>query len=147
MSDNHQIHRPGRRGPMGGRGMMVGEKAKDAKGTLKKLIRYIGRFKIGILIAVIFTVGSTVFNIFGPKLLGNITSDIFEGMMDKVNGGLGIDFAAIGFTLLMLLGLYALSAVFNWIQGLVMATISQKIAYQMRRRDCPQDEPAAYELL
>lgn len=133
MSDNHQIHRPGRRGPMGGRGMMVGEKAKDAKGTLKKLIRYIGRFKIGILIAVIFTVGSTVFNIFGPKLLGNITSDIFEGMMDKVNGGLGIDFAAIGFTLLMLLGLYALSAVFNWIQGLVMATISQKIAYQMRR--------------
>lgn len=85
------------------------------------------------MIAVIFTVGSTVFNIFGPKLLGNITSDIFEGMMDKVNGGLGIDFAAIGFTLLMLLGLYALSAVFNWIQGLVMATISQKIAYQMRR--------------
>ena len=133
MSDNHQAHRPGRRGPMGGRGMMVGEKAKDAKGTLKKLIRYIGRFKIGILIAVIFTVGSTVFNIFGPKLLGNITSDIFEGMMDKVNGGLGIDFGAIGFTLLMLLGLYALSAVFNWIQGLVMATISQKIAYQMRK--------------
>lgn len=133
MSDNHQTHRP-RRGPMGtGHGMMAGEKAKDAKGTMKKLIRYIGRFKIGILIAVIFTIGSTVFHIFGPKLLGNITSDIFEGMMDKVNGGLGIDFGAIGFTLLMLLGLYALSAAFSWIQGLVMATISQKIAYQMRR--------------
>ena len=121
------------RGPMHRGGGVPVEKAKDFKGTVMKLIRYMGRFKVGIFIALIFTICSTVFNIFGPKLLGNITSDIFAGMMDKVNGGLGIDFEAIGFTLLMLLGLYAISALFNWVQGFIMSTISQKIAYQMRK--------------
>ncbi len=121
------------RGPGGPGGrMMPGEKAKDFKGTLSKLLAYIGRYKIGILFVILFAIGSTVFNIFGPKILGKATTEIFNGLIGKLSGGSGIDFGKIGQILLFLLGMYVLSALFNFIQGLIMTGIIQKICYRFR---------------
>lgn len=122
---------PGGPGGPGGR-MMPGEKAKDFKGTLSKLLAYIGRYKIGILFVILFAIGSTVFNIFGPKILGKATTEIFNGLIGKLSGGSGIDFGKIGQILLFLLGMYVLSALFNFIQGLIMTGIIQKICYRFR---------------
>ena len=83
-----------RRGP--GHGPMPGEKAKDFKGTMKKLMGYMGKYKIALLFVVIFAIGSTVFNIIGPKILGKATTEIFTGLVGKISGGSGIDFAKIG---------------------------------------------------
>ena len=108
-------------------------KAKDAKGTTKKLIgTYLSKYKIALIIVFIFAIGSTIFSILGPKILGNATTEIFNGLVSKLSGGSGIDFNKIGQILLMLLGLYGLSAVFSLIQGFTMANITQKITYKIR---------------
>lgn len=121
--------------PMGGnhKNKRVVEKPKDFKGTTKKLLKnYISKYKIPIILVVIFAIGSTIFSIIGPKVLGNATTEIFNGIVDKINGGTGIDFGKIGSILLTLLGLYVLSAIFSLIQGFTMTTITQKITYKMR---------------
>ncbi|MDY4948310.1 MAG: ABC transporter ATP-binding protein [Clostridium cadaveris] len=121
-------------GPMG-RGMRgPGEKAKDFKGTMKKLFKYISSFKIAIFGVILFAIGSAAFSIIGPKILGKATTEIFNGLVSKVSGsGNGIDFDKIGKILLFLLGLYIISAIFSFIQGIIMSGISQKIAYNLRR--------------
>lgn len=124
--------RPAR--PMGhGPGGMTGEKAKDFKGTIGNLAAYLGNFKIGVIFVLIFAVGSTVFNIIGPKILGTATTELAGGLMAKINGTGGIDFSAISRILLLVLGLYGCSAVFNFIQGWIMTGITQKVCYRMRR--------------
>ncbi len=121
------------RGPGGpGGGMMPGEKARDFKGTLGKMLGYLGRYKIGILFVVLFAVGGTIFDIVGPKILGKATTEIFNGLMGKLSGQGGIDFVRIGQILLFLLGLYLLSALLTFIQGLIMTGIIQKISYRFR---------------
>ncbi len=127
-------HTP-RRGPMGGHGhgMGAGEKAKDFKGTMGKLIRYMGAFKIQMIFVAIFAVGGTVFNIVGPKILGKATTEIFNGLVSKVSGGSGMDFGKIGQILLFSLGLYVVSAVLSFIQGLIMTGVSQKTTYRLRK--------------
>ena len=121
------------RGGMGHGHMGTGEKAKDFKGTIKKLIKYIGSYKIAILFVAIFAVGSTVFNIVGPKVLGKATTEIFNGLIGKVSGGSGIDFDKISVILLTLLGLYIISAAFAFIQGFIMTGVTQKLTYRMRK--------------
>lgn len=125
--------RAGRRGPMHGGGMMPAEKAKNFKGSLKKLIAYVGRYKIGIVLVMIFAVCSTVFSVVGPKVMGKATTALADGLMRKVEGVGGIDFAYIGTILLWTMGLYALSSLLNFIQGWIMSGITQKICYRMRR--------------
>lgn len=122
-----------RRGPMGHGKAVPGEKAKDFSGTLKKLVSYLSKYYAAIIAVVIFTIGSTVFNIVGPKVLGKATTEIFNGLVNKVNGGSGIDFDAILRILLILLGLYAASTIFGYIQGFLMTGISQKMAFRMRK--------------
>lgn len=113
--------------------MMPGEKAKDFKGTFTKLMTYIGKYKIALIAVMIFAAGSTVFNIIGPKVLAKATTELFNGMMAKFAGTGGINFGRIGEILLFLLGLYALSALLSFIQGLVMTEISQKLCFRFRR--------------
>ena len=121
-------------GPMGpGRGQTT-EKAKNFKGTTKKLIsQYLSKYKVGLILVIIFAVGSTIFSIIGPKILGNATTEIYNGLVNKIQGLGGIDFNKIGKILLTLLGLYVLSAVFSFIQGFVMTRISQKLTYKLRK--------------
>nr|WP_317378839.1 ABC transporter ATP-binding protein [uncultured Faecalimonas sp.] len=121
----------GHGGHMGGMG--AGEKAKDFKGTMKKLLSYMSAYKLGIIAVMIFAVGSTIFNIVGPKILGKATTEIFNGLVSKVSGGSGINFDKIAEILLFLLGLYALSAVFSFIQGFIMTGVSQKLTYKLRK--------------
>lgn len=130
------MSREQRRGPMGrghGHGMRPGEKAKDFKGTIKKLVRYMSIYKIQMLFVLIFAVGGTIFNILGPKILGKATTEIFNGLVSKVSGTGGMDFGKIGRILLLTLGLYAVSAVFSFIQGYIMTGISQKTTYRFRK--------------
>ncbi|MDO5522037.1 MAG: ABC transporter ATP-binding protein [bacterium] len=126
-----------RRGPMGGHGPMgggpAGEKAKDTKGTMNKLLKYFGSYKIGFLLVFIFAIGSTLFNVIGPKILGKATTAIGTGMMSKLRGGEGIDFTYIGKIVIIMTLLYAVSAIFGLIQGFVVTGISQKICYRMRK--------------
>ncbi len=123
-----------RRGPMGHGGHgMPGEKAKDFRGTMKKLAVYLGAYKIPLLFVVIFAIGSTIFNIVGPKILGRATTEIFNGLVGKISGGAGIDFEKIGRILLLLLALYACSALFSFVQGYIMTGVSQKLTYRMRK--------------
>ena len=123
----------GRRGPVGHGGMMPGEKAKDFKGTTRKILSYIGSYKIAIVLVMISAVAGTVFNIVGPKVLSKATTEIFNGLVSKVSGGAGIDFHKIGVILLILLGLYCVSALFSFIQGYIMSGISQKLSFRMRK--------------
>ncbi|MBU3104761.1 ABC transporter ATP-binding protein [Clostridium gasigenes] len=120
-------------GPMGGMG--AGEKAKNFKGTMKELLKYLKPYKIAIILVVIFAIGSAAFSIVGPKMLGKATTEIFNGLMGKVQGtvGTGIDFEYIGKILILLLGLYLISAAFSFIQGFVMSGVSQKVSYNMRK--------------
>ena len=122
-------------GPMGHGAMKgSGEKAKDFKGTMKTLLGYLSKFRLSIILVIIFAIGSVSFSVVGPKVLGKATTKIFEGLVSKVSGdtGAGIDFDAIGKILLALIGLYILSAIFSFIQGFVMSGISQKVAYNLR---------------
>ena len=130
---NNQTKKP----PMGGiepsKGPMSVEKAKDFKGTTKKLLNnYLSKYKIAIIIVIIFAIGSTIFSIVGPKILGNATTEIFNGLVSKLSGGDGIDFGKIGQILLTLLALYVVSALFSFIQGFTMTGIAQKITYKLR---------------
>ena len=121
----------GRHGPMA---MMKGEKARDFKGTMRQLLQYLGAYKIGILIVIIFAVASTTFMIVGPKLLGKATTKLFEGVMGEIAGtGTGIDFAYIGQILLLTLALYLGSALFALIQGWIMSHIAMDITYRFRK--------------
>jgi ATP-binding cassette subfamily B multidrug efflux pump len=120
------------RGPMG-HGMQPGEKPKDLKGSLGKLLSYIGSFKVAIIVVMIFAAASTVFNVIGPKILGKATTALSEGLMAKIQGTGGIDFTYIGQILLFVLGLYVCSAAFNFIQGWIMTGVTQKICYRMRK--------------
>lgn len=135
MEDNNSYKQPPRRhGPGGpGRGMMPAEKAKDFKGSIGKLIKYIGTYKIAIIFVMVMAAASTVFSVIGPKILGKATTGLSEGLMRKIAGTGGIDFGYIGKILLIVLGLYACSAIFNFIQGWIMTGISQKICYRMRK--------------
>ena len=123
----------GRRGPGGHGGMMPGEKAKEFKGTTRKILSYIGSYKIAIVLVMISAVAGTVFNIVGPKVLSKATTEIFNGLVSKVSGGAGIDFHKVGVILLILLGLYCVSALFSFIQGYIMSGISQKLSFRMRK--------------
>lgn len=121
-------------GPMGGPGRnMSTAKAKDFKKTTKKLIKnYLSKYKIALIIVMIFAVGSTIFTIVGPKILGNATTEIFNGLVSKLSGGSGIDFGKLGTILLGLIGLYLASALFSIIQGFTMTGVSQKLTYRLR---------------
>ena len=110
------------------------EKAKDFKGTMKKLINYLSPYKFAILLVIVFAIGSAVFNIVGPKILGNATTKIFEGLVSKVSsGGSGIDFDGILKTLTMLASLYVISSIFSFIQTFITSDISQKVSYNLRK--------------
>ena len=113
--------------------MMGGEKAKDFKGTIGKLFRYIGKYKAAVVVVAIFAIGSTVFNVVCPKVLGKATTALAEGIMNKITGNGGIDFTYIGKILLFCLGLYVLSVAFSFVQGFIMTGITQKVCYRMRR--------------
>ena len=121
------------RGRMGGRHGMSTEKAKDFKGTMKKLMGYLTQYKMGLLLVVIFAIGSTIFNIAGPKILGKATTELFHGLISKVSGGSGIDFDKIAKILIGLMCLYVCSALFSFIQGYIMTGVSQKLTYRMRK--------------
>lgn len=120
-------------GPMGG--MRGTEKAKDFKGTMKNLFNYLKPYRISIFIVVIFAIGSSAFSIVGPKVLGKATTEIFEGLIRKVSnqGNAGIDFNYIGKVLLILLGLYVISALFSFVQSFIVSGISQKVSYKLRK--------------
>ena len=119
-------------GPMG-RGAQTTERAKDFKKTTKKLIRsYLAKYKIPLIIVMIFAIGSTIFTIVGPKILGNATTEIFNGLISKLSGGTGIDFGKVGTIALTLLGLYVISAIFSFVQGFLMTNVAQKITYKIR---------------
>ena len=136
MGDNREYSKNrnmGRRGPGGHGGMMPGEKAKEFKGTTRKILSYIGSYKIAIVLVMISAVAGTVFNIVGPNLLSTATTEIFNGLVSKVSGGAGIDFHKVGVILLILLGLYCVSALFSFIQGYIMSGISQKLSFRMRK--------------
>ena len=122
-----------RRGPMGGHGMQPTEKAKDFKDSMKKLFGYMGRYKFRFILMFIFAVAGTAFNIAGPKILGKATTELFNGLVAKVNGTGGIDFGKIGMILLWTLGLYVASACFSLIQGFVMTGISNDVTYNLRK--------------
>ncbi|WP_348922644.1 ABC transporter ATP-binding protein [Enterococcus rotai] len=130
MAEQKQNRPRGGRGP--GQGAPV-EKAKDFKGTLKKLISYIGAYKIPVFFVMIFAIASTVFNIWGPKILSSAITELFDGLIKKYQGTGGIDFNKIGGILLFMLGLYLVASAFGIIQGWIMSTISQKITYRMRK--------------
>lgn len=127
---------PQRRGPgaaMMHGGMGAGEKAKDFKGSMKKLLAYIGSYKIAIFIVMVFAAVSTVFSVLGPKVMGKATTALSEGLMRKIGGTGGIDFTFIANILLVTLGLYLISTVFSFFQGWIMTSVTQKICYRMRR--------------
>lgn len=134
MSNESKSKRPsGGRGPMGHGPMMgAGEKAKDFKGSMGKLVAYLGRYMVGIIFVLLFAIGSTIFSIVGPKILGGATTEIFNGLVGKISGGKGIDFTIIGNILMTLLVLYVISVIFSLFQGFIMTGISQKLTYRLR---------------
>lgn len=134
MAEEKQPRRPrgGRgMGPRGGMGPV--EKAKDFKGTMKKLLSYMGAYKLAIFMVMIFAGASTIFNIWGPKILSKAITELFNGLIKKYQGTGGINFDKIGSILLFMLGLYAVASIFGIIQGWVMSGITQKITYRMRK--------------
>lgn len=135
MSDRKQSGPgPGGGGHMGG-GMRRIEKAKNFKGTMNKLLQYLNPYKLSILIVILFAIGSAAFTIVGPKILGNATTKLFEGLVSKVSGapGAAIDFTYIGNIVILLLGLYILSTVFGIIQGYIISGVAQKVSYNFRK--------------
>lgn len=121
-------------GPMGhGRGMHGGEKAKDFKGSMARILRYMGRYKFRFILMFFFAVAGTIFNIWGPKVLGKATTELFSGLVAKVNGTGGIDFEKIGMILLGVMALYLVSSCFSFIQGFVMTGISNDVTYNLRK--------------
>ena len=123
--------RHGPRGPHGG--MAPGEKAKDFRGTMKKLMTYIGKYKFSVATVIVFAIGSTIFSIIGPKILSKATTELFNGLVAKIKGTGGIDFDKIGKILLILLTMYLVSAVFSFIQGWIMTGVTQKLCFRFRK--------------
>ena len=143
--ENAQAQEP-RRGPMGhgpGGRMMPGEKPKNLKGTLAKLIAFMGRFKAAIVVVLVFAVGSTIFNIVGPKVLSTATTELFNGIVAKIDGSGGIDFDAIARILVFTLGLYLLSAACSFVQGWIMSSVSQRTCYQLRGAIADRASPSS----
>ena len=132
MADNNSYKQTPRRRGSGG-GMAPAEKAKNFKGSISKLMQYIGRYKIAILAVMIMAAASTVFTVIGPKVLGKATTGLSEGLMKKITGTGGIDFSYIGRILIIVLCLYACSAIFSFIQGWIMTGVSQKVCYRLRK--------------
>jgi ATP-binding cassette subfamily B protein len=131
---NNRPAGPGRgMGHGGRRAMMAGEKAKNFKGTIAKLFKYIGKYRAAVVVVAICAVASAVFNVVCPKVLGKATTALSEGIMNKISGNGGIDFEYIGKILLFCLGLYLLSVLFSFIQGMIMTGVTQKVCYRMRR--------------
>lgn len=128
MSDNM-----GRRRGPGGPRMMAGEKARDFKGSMAKLIQYMSKYKIRFVIMFVFAIAGTVFNIVGPKILGKATTELFNGLVAKIGGTGGIDFTKIAQILLFTLGLYVCSSIFSFIQGFIMTGISNDVTYSLRK--------------
>ncbi len=126
-----QRHNRPMRGP--GAGFVPGEKAKNFKGTIKSLFHYIGAYHLALVLVALFAISSTVFNIFGPKILGNATTELSSGLMAQIAGTGSIDFGAIGKILLTALGLYVISALLMFCQSFIMTGITQKICYRMRK--------------
>lgn len=124
---------PRRGGGGHGHGGIPGEKAKDFKGTMKKLIATLSQYKLAFIIVFIFAIGSTIFNIIGPNILGNATTLITEGVISKIGGGEGIDFKGLGKILFTLIALYATGTFFSYVQGLFMTRISHKVTYKLRK--------------
>ena len=110
------------------------QKAKDFKGTLKKLFKSMSRYKVQLIIIFIFAIASTIFSIVGPKILGNATTELFNGIISKLSGGAGIDFDKIASILIFLIILYIISALFSYVQGFIMTGISQKYTYNLRKK-------------
>ena len=131
--NNEAPRKPIARGPMGHGPVGAVEKPKDLKGSLKKILSYLGSYKLPILLVGIFAIFSTVFSVIGPKILGKATTALSEGLMKKIAGTGGIDFTYIGKILMFVLLLYLGSAIFNFIQGWLMTGISQKICYRLRK--------------
>lgn len=126
---------PRKMGPKKGPGAFAhGEKAKDFKGTVKNLLKSLGGYKKGIIVVFVFAIASTIFSIFGPKILGNATEEIFSGIVAKLNHTGGINFDAVHKILLTVLSLYVISALCNFLQAFIMSTITQKYTYQMRKK-------------
>lgn len=123
---------PRRRGPMGR--MMPGEKAQDFKGTIGKLVRFMGQFKVAFIAAIVFAMASAAFNIVGPKVLSQATTELFDGIVAKIGGTGGIDFDAVGAILLATLALYCVSAACSFVQGWMMTSVSQRTCYGLRRQ-------------
>lgn len=133
MSENSK--RQPKRGGFGGGHMQGGEKAKDFKKTMKKLGSYLAEYKVSMVFVFLFAIAGTIFSIVGPKILGQATTKIFEGLVNKVSGtGSGIDFEAIGRILLILIGLYIVSLIFSFVQGYIMSGIAQKVSYDLRKK-------------
>ena len=124
-------------GGHGPRGGVPGEKAKDFRGTLKKLVKYMSAFKVHIIFVAVFAICGTVFNIVGPRILGKATTEIFNGLVSKVSGGSGMDFGKIGRILLMTLGLYLISALCSFIPEDNLPS---------EKRNLGEDQPDAHEL-
>ena len=130
---SNQTKKPPMGGMGPGKGPMTMEKAKDFKGTTNKLIKnYLSKYKIAVVIVMIFAIGGTIFSIVGPKILGNATTEIYNGLISKLSGGEGINFQKIAEILLTLLTLYLISMVFSAVQGFTMTGVAQKITYKMR---------------
>lgn len=122
------------RGPIGKGPMGAGtEKAKDFKGSIGKLMKVMAQYKLQLVVVFLFAIGSTIFSVIGPTILGDVTTELGEGFVSKIQGGVGIDFTKIGRTLLWLLTLYLISALFSIIQGWLMTGISQKVSFKMRK--------------
>lgn len=136
MSEEKQFKTAPRKGTMGGpmrNGMGAGEKPKDFKGSIGKLIGHVGNYKLAIIIVMILAASSTVFSVVGPKILGKATTALSEGLMKKIAGTGGMDFTYIGQILVFVMCLYAFSALFNFVQGWIMTGVTQKICYQLRK--------------
>ena len=121
------------RGPMGRRRGMSGEKAKDFKDAMLRLLKYMERYKFRLILMVIFAIGGTVFNIIGPKILGKATTELYSGLISKINGGSGIDFDKIIKILFVVMCLYVVSSVLSFIQGFIMTGISNDVTYNLRK--------------
>lgn len=122
----------GHHGPIGK--INPDDKAKNFKGTMKQLLKYLMDYKAAIVFTIIFAIGSTIFAIVGPKILGNATTELFNGIMSKISGGEGINFSEIARILIFLICLYAVSALFSYIQGWLMTGVSQKLTYKLRKQ-------------
>jgi ATP-binding cassette subfamily B multidrug efflux pump len=135
MSEKRTRRRPGKMENGAGRGSGSFEKPKNLKETFSKLLGYLRPYRLQLGVVIVFAIGSAAFSIVGPKILGRATTNIFEGLVAKIAGlpGGGIDFGYLGNIILILIGLYLLSAFFSFVQGFIVTGVAQKISYNLRR--------------